>query len=201
MIEEDCEQSRYSYVDWLVYKLLRAGCGPGRDGKAKRENHRVVNALRGDSASYWVEDGIEILSPTSSLIEDCNERGDYNNCSYVLKISYAGRAVVLPGDAEAAAWQSTLDNPGPEAIKCDLLKASHHGRESGFHESAVNAMSPDAVICSVGKKPSTDASDKYAARGATVLSTRYHGTITAKIWGDGDIWITDRNGNRIHEIC
>jgi competence protein ComEC len=199
--EEECNKSqRYAYVDWLVYEILRAGCGRDGNGKLVPAEHGVIKALRGDSASFWEEDGIEILSPTAELIESCNERGDFNNCSYVLKISYAGRVVILPGDAEGLAWRSILEDPGSDAMKCDILKAAHHGRESGYHKESVEAMSPEVVVCSVGKKPSTDASDEYAAHGASVLSTRYHGTITAKIWYDGDIWITDHNGNRIYTI-
>jgi competence protein ComEC len=117
-----------------------------------------------------------------------------------LKITHAERTIILPGDAEASAWKSILDQPGAAAIGCDVLKASHHGRESGYHEEATNAMSPSAVICSVGKKPDTDASDEYASHGAAVLSTRYHGTIKLKVWDDGDIWITNHKGERIHTI-
>ena len=56
------------------------------------------------------------------------------------------------------------------------------------------------VICSVGKKPDTDAADEYASHGAAVLPTRYHGTIKVKVWDDGDIWITNHKGERIHTI-
>lgn len=156
--------------------------------------------LRGDTGSFWDEDGIEIPSPTAELIEECNASEKYNNTSYVLKLSYAGRTIFLPGDAEASAWKSILDRPGADAIASDLLNASHHGRESGYHEEATDAMSPQVVICSVGRKPSTDASDEYAGHRAAVLSTRYHGTIKVKVWSDGDIWITNHKGERIHTI-
>src|SRR5262249_5235076 len=155
---------------------------------------KALNLLRGNTGDYWSGDGIEILSPTQDLIIECNKKDSYNNCSYVVKITHAGRTVILPGDAEASAWNSILEDPGPDSIKCDVLKASHHGRESGYHEDAVDAMSPDAVICSVGKKPSTDASDEYASHGATVLSTRYNGTIKMTIWDDGDVWICNHKG-------
>lgn len=86
-------------------------------------------------------------------------------------------------------------------LKCDILKASHHGRYSGFHDDAVAAMSPKVVICSVGKKPETDASHKYSANGAQVFSTRYHGTITATVWNDGDIWVNSHeSGERLATI-
>ncbi|UJV42748.1 ComEC/Rec2 family competence protein [Streptomyces sp. AMCC400023] len=192
--ESDFEHSKFSYLDWLVYKCLGSGMGPD-DGK-----HKVLKNLRGATAQYWADDGIEVLSPTQDLIDLCAASESYNNCSYVIKMTYAGRTVILPGDAEAAAWKSILDKPGEDAIACDILKASHHGRESGYHEDAVDAMSPEVVICSVGKKPSTDASDEYKSHGAEVLSTRYHGTITVTIWGDGDVWVNNHKGERIYTI-
>jgi beta-lactamase superfamily II metal-dependent hydrolase len=195
---KECEESSfnnspYSWLDWLVYQVLRSGNGPDDS------EHTVIKNLRGATGHYWTDDNIQILSPTKELIEACNNKDSYNDCSYVLKITHAGRSVILPGDAEGPSWDSMLDL-GTDALKCDLLKASHHGRKSGYDEDAVDAMSPDAVICSVGKKPSTDASDQYASHGAKVLSTRYHGTITVKIWDDGDIWIDDHKGDRIHTI-
>ncbi|WP_158838851.1 ComEC/Rec2 family competence protein [Streptomyces sp. NRRL S-1022] len=197
--EGSFDHGKYAYVDWAVYNCLRLGVGPE---KASGENgkHKVIKAGRGHSALYWNQDGIEVLSPTPELISACNECGQYNDCSYVLKFTHAGRSVILPGDAEGAAWNSILAHYGKEYLSCDVLKASHHGRMSGYHEEAVSAMRPDTVICSVGKKPSTDASDEYARVANRVLSTRYNGSIKVKIWDDGDIWIYDHSGSRIATI-
>ncbi|MGA5305931.1 ComEC/Rec2 family competence protein [Nucisporomicrobium flavum] len=198
--EENFKNCPYDYADWVAYLALREGWGPNSDGSLDKEHHKVLNLLRGSSADFWAGDGVEILSPTAELIEACNASDKYNNVSYVLKLTYGGRSVILPGDAEASAWKSILDEPGAGQIACDVLKASHHGRESGYHEEAVDAMSPEVVICSVGKKPSTDASDEYASHGAAVLSTRFHGTIKMTVWGDGDIWIDNHKGDRIYTI-
>lgn len=192
--ENDFTNSRYSWEDWLVYSLLRQGIGPD-DSK-----HRVITNLRGAVGQYWTDDEIEVLSPCHKLIDDCDASDEYNDCSYVLKISYGGRSVILPGDAEAAAWSSMLGELEPGVLACDVLKAAHHGRESGYHEEAVDAMSPELVICSVGEKPSTDASDEYKSHGAKVLSTRYHGTILVTLWHDGDIWVNNHKGDRIYTI-
>jgi hypothetical protein len=63
-------------------------------------------------------------------------------------------------------------------------------------------MSPDIVICSVvGKKPDTDASADYAKIASSVLSTRYHGTIKITVWYDGEIWVEDRQGQRIASLA
>jgi beta-lactamase superfamily II metal-dependent hydrolase len=198
--EESFENSPYEYADWVAYLALRKGWGPSSDGSIDKEHHKVLNLLRGATGNYWDGDAVEILSPTAELIEVCNAIDKYNNVSYVLKITYAGRTIILPGDAESAAWKSILDMPGAGQIACDVLKASHHGRESGYDEDAVAAMSPEVVICSVGKKPDTDASDEYASHGAAVLSTRFHGTIKMTVWADGDIWINNRKGERIYTI-
>lgn len=194
MDESDFDNSQYEYVDWLTYSTLRKGIGPDA------ATRKALKKLRGNMGQYWTDDAIEVLSPDRILIDACNTNDTFNDCSYVLKISHAGRSVVLPGDAEIAAWSSVLEAFDPGRLACNVLKAAHHGRESGYHKDAVNAMSPDTVICSVGKKPSTDASDEYAGHGAKVFSTRYHGTITVHIWDDGDIWITDHDGDRIHTI-
>ncbi|MDX3712275.1 hypothetical protein PV733_25665 [Streptomyces europaeiscabiei] len=192
--ESDFDYGPFDYADWEAYENLRKGKGP--DGSTLK----VLNKFRGWTGEYWTDDNIEILSPTPELIDGCAASGSYNDCSYVLKLTHAGRTVILPGDAEAAAWKSILDEPGEDAIKCDILKASHHGRESGCHEEVVDAMSPEVVICSVGKKPDTDASDEYKSHGAKVLSTRFNGAITVTIWDDGDVWVENQAGERIYTI-
>lgn len=182
--EADFANSGYSYNDWLVYQELRRGRGPGSSTHNAHSRHR---GLRG---SFWTEDNIEILSPTPQLVKDCNENGvSWNNASQVFKISHGGRSVILAGDAEAAAWDSMLESV-PHHMPCDVLKAAHHGRESGHHADALDVMDPDHVICSVGKKSKIpDASPLYRKQGASVYSTRAMGTITVTMWADGELWI------------
>jgi beta-lactamase superfamily II metal-dependent hydrolase len=186
--------SPYDELDWLVYKLMRSGM------VKQGAEHKVIHPLRGDERQYWADDDIRILGPTQDLIDYANETENWNNLSYVLRLEHAGRSIILPGDAEKPAWDKIESFDETEDLPCDILKASHHGRESGYSESATDAMSPDYVICSVGKKPSTDASDEYASHGAKVLSTRYHGTITVTIEDDGAVQIADRNGTSIGSL-
>ncbi len=191
--EEDFTNSPYDYVDWLLYTLMR-------DGRhAKDSTHKVLHKVAGDTGDFWTPDGMEVLGPTSDLIDYANKTEDWNNLSYVVRVSHAGRAIVLPGDAEKPEWDKIelLADENDWDITCDVLKASHHGRESGYSQSAVDAMAPAYVICSVGKKPDTDASDEYSSHGAKVLSTRYHGTIRVVIDDDGSVTICDRDGDEI----
>jgi competence protein ComEC len=190
-VESDFDNSPYSWADWVTYKILRSGTG--RDDS----KHAVLKNFANSTGLYWTEDGIEIFSPTSELVDACKDRGTYNNLSYVLKISHGGRSIILPGDAETDAWSSIRETFSAADLQCDILKAAHHGRESGYNADAVADMSPSIVICSVGKKPATDASDEYASHGARVLSTRYNGTITVTIWDDGDLWVDNSFGQRL----
>lgn len=192
--EEDFFNCPYDWKDWLAYQVLRGGVGPGDS------THKEHRKTRGHTGDFWTPDGISILSPTVSLIADSNATGNYNNVSYVLKIDYGGRTVILPGDAEAAAWQSMLDYYPESSMRCDILKASHHGRRSGHHEAAVEAMDPKIVVCSVGKKPATDATGLYSQHGAQVLSTRYNGTLVATIWWDGEVWVDNAKRERVARL-
>lgn len=83
--------------------------------------------------------------------------------------------------------------------KIHLLKASHHGRKSGYCWQAVKAMSPDYTVVSVGKLLKKDDAfasyEKYSTKGC--FSTRFEGTITARCWLDGDVWLYDQDGNRL----
>lgn len=191
--EENFEDSPHSYADWLTYQVLRLGDGP--DGSA----HKVIKAYQQDTNQFWTDDDIAILGPTAELVEYCDRRQAWNNASYVLRLAYGGRSVILPGDAEKPEWDS-IESHIPEYLPCDILKAAHHGRESGYSESATDTMSPSIVICSVGKKPDTDASDEYSSHGAKVLSTRYHGTVTVTIWHDGEVWVDNHRGERIASL-
>jgi competence protein ComEC len=192
--EKDFESSPYNYADWVAYSLLRLGSGPDDT------EHHVITNYRGAQGLYWSDDNIRVLSPTPQLVADCDRQDCYNDCSYVLKISYGGRGLILPGDAEAPAWDSMLEDLSGAELACDLLKASHHGRKSGFHQKAVEMMDPSIVICSVGKKPDTDASADYAKIASSVLSTRSNGTIKVTMWQDGEVWVENHQGKTVASL-
>src|SRR5204863_3748606 len=141
--------------------------------------------------------GIEIWGPDGTLMSVCDAVETWNDCSYVVRVRYGGRSLVLPGDAGVLEWESICDSVGDSSMASDILKAAHHGRDSGYSERATSAMSPLIVICSVGKKPETDASDDYASQGAMVVSTRYQGTINVEMWSTGEVRVYNHKYERI----
>src|SRR5690606_26108033 len=133
---------------------------------------------------HWKTDGIHILSPTKELIDTAHEKDHANHLSYVLLIQYGKTKVYLCGDAtKDVTLPNMLEHYGEDFFQKSndetvILKAPHHGRDSGYHKEFLDLIKPDAVIVSVGKKPDTDASNKYRNHTKNVWSTRWKGNIT-----------------------
>jgi beta-lactamase superfamily II metal-dependent hydrolase len=177
--------------EWQHYQQLRAGAF----------GHKQLRFTRGDQFyGFAVDDqgkpggdGIEILSPTPALVTSCNVAKKSNDLSYVLRLSYAGTRILLTGDVEEEAWDDIVAVYG-QRLNSDVLQASHHGRDSGYHLKALQLIAPQVVIVSVGRKPDTDASRKYSAQGSKVWSTRRYGTITLEVANNGSrTWTAERN--------
>lgn len=167
---------------WKEYQRLRSSS----------DEPRVFRLYRGATNKYWNQDdvggsgdGIHILAPTPESRDAANRADDPNGHSYALWLQYGEYKVILGGDCNEAAWQSIWQNYGSH-LRCNVLKASHHGRDSGFHTEAVKAINPEYTIVSVGKKPSTDASNRYRAyTRQKVWSTRWRGNIVLTIQDNG----------------
>lgn len=178
--EKDCKTDD-DKAEWAEYQKLR---------KCTTQPTVLFN-YRGDKNKFWnmddaggAGDGLHILAPTRKLTNDANEAEDPNAHSYVIWFEYAGIKVVLGGDATEEVWKSIHATYG-KSLKCHVLKASHHGRDTGYHQPAVEAMAPQYTIVSVGKKPDTDASNKYRQYCENVWSTRWRGDIVLTIQPNG----------------
>ena len=162
-------------VSWMEYTRLR---------RSVSGSPKVLRHTSGASGTFWNQepdgskggDGIEILHPNRLTLKKIQDSGNVNNLSYVLRVILGQVKIILAGDAEKEVWDDLVSRYGKE-LKCDVLKASHHGRDSGFHEEAVSLMKPNYTIVSVGKKPERDASDKYGRWSKNVWSTRWKGNI------------------------
>ena len=163
-------------------------------------------------------DGIHILSPDKKLLEDAKNRFPtkpdiYNNTSYILLLKYGQAKIILGGDAFGSegstspsnnpqdgtlpnAWQYLLNTTDHNQLKnIALLKASHHGLESGLHPKAVELMNPQITIISEGPKQDQDAQPRYPNQ---TLSTRFYGTIVADVFVDGTVRLWTRKFRKNH---
>lgn len=185
---EELEISGYNPLDWEAYQALRAST----------LLTTRLELYRGAQGQYYVDDGIWILAPTPALAATANQNKDWNGLSYVLAIKYFDNYVILGGDATQAVWEDIYDTYEQffRDSNISVLKASHHGRDSGYHQPSVAAMRPDYTIVSVGKLPDTDASNKYRHY-SKVLTTRSTGSIHARLWWNGAIELQDLSGSSL----
>jgi len=165
--------------DWKLYKKFRD------TDKRKIEGVTIIRPEEGAQAQYYKEDGIQILAPNDQFKR--YGESNPNKMSYVLLIKHRGRKILLPGDAEKETWKYLVENYESELNNIDILKAAHHGRDSGYYQPAVKLMSPTWTVVSVGKKPETDASNKYRQYSKYVWSTRWKGNIVFEIDDNGKI--------------
>jgi beta-lactamase superfamily II metal-dependent hydrolase len=167
--------SPYDEDDWQVYKKLRASVS---DPKA-------LKMMRNATGSFWSEDQIQLWAPTQGLLEKADRTEQANISSMVLRISYRGRAIILGGDATAEdSWPAIY--PATDMTGIDVLKASHHGRKSGYHQPSVKEMSPWLTITSVWDKD-YDATELYRRYSDYTVSLRQCGDVQITIEDDGKL--------------
>jgi competence protein ComEC len=165
---------RYDAKDWETYKELRDSTG----------NPVSLEMLQGAQGHYWTEDGVELWAPTSELVKLAVERDDPNIISMVLKITYKGKSIVLGGDATGEeSWPAIMPVVTDDVY---VLKASHHGRKTGYYGPAVKKMAPWLTITSVGEKEH-DATEGYRQYSDYTVSLRKSGDIRITIADDGQL--------------
>lgn len=134
--------------------------------------------------------GIEIDLFPATVIG--TEKNDLNMFSCVMVLHYAGFKIVLTGDNPASKLEEMLKEYGFRQSIGDatVLLAPHHGRDSDFCESFVNAVNPRLTVFSdkpIQHETQAHAAQKYYnhTRGTTwggtprsVFTTRRDGTLT-----------------------
>lgn len=175
--DSDWNSSPYNKGDWDTYQSIRS----------KKFGLTYNCFRRGDRPDCcFVQDNIEILSPNEELEQLANESKEYNHISYVLLIRFAGRKIILGGDASTDVWENILSHYGKEYLKSDIFLAPHHGSENNIHDEAFKAIAPSYVIVSVVSKVdyAYDYYNKLAS--SLVLSTKYYGNITVEVKDNGE---------------
>jgi competence protein ComEC len=98
------------------------------------ESKRIKKLLPADLAGGREINGvkIEVFHPPGceNSQRDFANGTELNNNSLVLKISYAGKAFLFPGDLEREGEKALISNAG-HAVKSDILLMSRHLKDSG----------------------------------------------------------------------
>ena len=132
------------------------------------------------------------------------EAGDYarirksNDLSCVLKVTAAGRSLLLASDIEARA-ESALLARGRERLQADVLLVPHHGSRTSSMPEFVAAVGARDVIFPVGYRnrfghPKAEVVARYD--GARQWRSDRDGAVSVQLGGAGVTIATERAGRR-----
>lgn len=148
---------------------------------AAEEGETIVD----EEAGYEVE----LLAPAEGTESD-----DMNDYSTIVRVTYGDTAFLFTGDASAS--EIVAANPGD----VDVLKAAHHGSETGTDAAVLSETTPEHVVMSYAEgnsygHPDQSVLDAVSAAGATAYSTAVNGDITCVSDGEEVTLTTERTGD------
>ncbi len=158
----------FEQVDILAYN--HDTCSVAKDSRdlSKRQvilrhlaqliERRGIETYSPHTGNKWIFQGmeVEVLHPHDRDIKRTIPRGDTNNASIMLRLTFAQRRVLLTADIEGEGWQWVVERNMD--LKADVLKFPHHGAwynvvgQQPPLEKILEQIDPNLVILSVGTK-------------------------------------------------
>ena len=162
--------------------------------KAAADKGIKCTALKvGDTLDFGNGVKFKVLYPLPEVVDAVNsgkEKSDPNNESVVGKLTYKKFSMMVTGDAERKVESEIGADNDAKELKCDILKAGHHGSYTASTENFVKTVAPSYVLISCGPEeerrntyghPHLEPLQNYLAEGIDknhILCTRWNGTIT-----------------------
>jgi competence protein ComEC len=110
-----------------------------------------------------------------------------NDASLVVRIDYAGRGVLFPGDLEADGEGELVGRSAlGDRIASDVLKVPHHGSRTSSTPELLDAVGPALAVISLGWQnrfhfPNPEVMARYRTRGVRLLRTDRDGAVTVVV--------------------
>lgn len=137
----------------------------------------------------WSWDGVrfEMLHPAAAQYAGPERRT--NDFSCVLKVTAAGRAMLLTSDIEARSEAELLARHG-DRLRADVTTVPHHGSRTSSTPEFVAAVGARTAIFPVGYRnrfghPKEDVVERYRAAGAELRRTDAEGALTVRLESQG----------------
>jgi competence protein ComEC len=149
----------------------------------------AVGALAVTPLGPWWED--HIGAPVGLTV---------NDASLVLRVDFAGRAALFPGDLEADGEGELVGRQAVgDRVAADLLKVPHHGSRTSSSPELIAAVAPRLAVISLGwqnrfRFPDPQVLARYTASGARVLRTDRDGAVTVRVSPRGAISVSCARG-------
>lgn len=145
----------------------------------------VIERIRAEQIE-WGGARVQFLSPGPEY-QLAKRPG--NNDSLVIRVTFRGRSVLLPGDIERRMERELWESDLP--LRADYLKVPHHGSKTSANEPFLERIQAPFGVISVAAyspfgHPHVEALDRLKAAHVRIYSTPQDGTVT---------WTTD--GNRV----
>jgi competence protein ComEC len=129
-------------------------------------------------------DGVEIdlLWPDERAVAAATEA---NEVSVVARVSLGGFAALLTGDAPEEVERTLVARHGV-ALRAQVLKAGHHGSATSTSGELRDAVRPELVVVSVGRRnryghPAPEVLERLRRRGIDVARTDLESTVSIRV--------------------
>lgn len=127
---------------------------------------------------------LELLWPVDDMLTSGGEP-DSNENSTVVRVTYAGVSVLIPGDLEQNGEAVLVEGYGAD-LQVDVLVAGHHGSNTSSSGAFLDATAPDVVIISAGENnpyghPHDEVLQRLRFRGIEIYRTDIDGTVNVII--------------------
>ena len=198
--------------------------------KALQTKGLTAHSLKaGDTLDFGGGVKFKVIFPTEEFVNFVNtneipnddKEHNLNNGSIVGKLTYKDFSMMFTGDCEWLSEAKILANNDAKDLKCDVLKAGHHGSSTSSTTDFVTTISPSYVLISSGIRENGSATTghpylktlkRILAAGIdkqNIYCTRFNGTIiltsdgknftvTPEIKADWlDDWIAYKEKNQI----
>ena len=127
--------------------------------------------------------GIQVLWPPA----DCTMNS--NNSGVVLRVTFAGKSILLPADIQGPPEAALLEHP--ELLHSDILIAPHHGSSESTTAAFVAAVNPKLIVSSDARRlTNKQHAFETMIDHRKLLRTGAEGAVTLQIDRNGTISVT-----------
>lgn len=161
--------------------------------KTIHEKNIPYKTLRdGDRLDFGGGVSFAVLSPTEEMVEEGGRGKDgkinLNINSLVGRLTYGDFAMMFTGDAEKPTEQALLARHPGSGLKCQVLKAGHHGSKTSSSAAFLKAVHPEVALISCGEgnayhHPHPSVRRSYEKHHIDFYRTDVNGTITIETDG------------------